>query len=57
MDLTKPNLHWLYNRFYKHRSFSILNEGLNSSVDGHHMWTIFTMYWPAIFACWLHGKE
>lgn len=37
--------------------YSTIDVGLNSEVDGHHMWTIFTMYWPAIFAAALYGRE
>lgn len=42
---------------YSEYTYSIINEGLNSPVDAQHMWTIFTMYWPAIFAAALHGRE
>jgi hypothetical protein len=42
---------------YSEYSYDIIHEGLNSRVDEHHQWTVFTMYWPGIFAVALYGKE
>lgn len=71
MDLTQPNIHWLWNRpngyKYGHSFADIVNInkwtvstialGFNSYVDKNHVWSIFTMYWPQIAFYALIGRD